>query len=113
MREWEGALSNQTQPSAGMSATTINDRLVRMANQIALFFRSYPEEEAVSGIHKHIVAFWTPKMRRDLEGYAEEAGERLDALVHRALHEDPAVESPVRPATRNPQLVGEGASDAG
>ncbi|MEH3116554.1 MAG: formate dehydrogenase subunit delta [Methylorubrum populi] len=96
-----------------MSATNPNDKLVRMANQIALFFRSYPEEEAVAGIHKHIVAFWTPKMRRDLEGYADEAGARLDALVRRALESEPAAESPVRPATRNPQLVGEGASDAG
>lgn len=34
-------------------------------------------------------------------------------MVSPELHEDPAVESPVRPATRNPQLVGEGASDAG
>ena len=96
-----------------MSAQTQEDKLLRMANQIATFFRSYPDEEAVAGIHKHIVAFWTPKMRRDLGGYADEAGERLDALVHRALHEEPNVESPVRPATRNPQLVGEGASDAG
>ncbi len=96
-----------------MSATNPNDKLVRMANQIALFFRSYPEKEAVAGIHNHIVAFWTPKMRRDLEGYSDEAGDRLDALVHKALHEEPAAESPVRPATRNPQLAGEGASDAG
>ncbi|MEE7457607.1 peptidase [Methylorubrum populi] len=96
-----------------MSATTTNDRLVRMANQIALFFRSYPEDEAVAGIHNHIVAFWTPKMRRDLEDYADEAGERLDALVRKALEGEPTTDSPVRPATRNPQLAGEGASDAG
>ncbi|MBD8909063.1 formate dehydrogenase subunit delta [Methylorubrum zatmanii] len=96
-----------------MSATTPNDRLVRMANQIALFFRSYPEDEAVAGIHKHIVAFWTPKMRRDLAAYADEVGDRLDALVRKALEGEPSSESPVRPATRNPQLAGEGASDAG
>ncbi|GJE27270.1 formate dehydrogenase subunit delta [Methylobacterium organophilum] len=96
-----------------MSATNSNDKLVRMANQIAAFFRSYPEDEAVAGIHKHIVAFWTPKMRRDLAGYADAAGDRLDALVHKALTEESTSESPIRPATRNPQLVGEGASDAG
>ncbi|WP_342151224.1 formate dehydrogenase subunit delta [Methylorubrum sp. SB2] len=96
-----------------MSATNPNDKLVRMANQIALFFRSYPEREAVAGVHDHIVAFWTPKMRRDLEGYADEAGDRLDPLVQKALDGKPATESPVRPATRDPQLAGQGASDAG
>ncbi|WP_232630222.1 formate dehydrogenase subunit delta [Methylobacterium sp. Leaf118] len=96
-----------------MSATNPNDKLVRMANQIALFFRSYPEDEAVAGIHNHIVAFWTPKMRRDLDGYAEAAGDRLDPLVRTALSSQPTTDSPVRPATRNPQLAGEGASDAG
>ncbi|GJE78426.1 hypothetical protein BGCPKDLD_5042 [Methylorubrum suomiense] len=101
------------EPEQAMSATHPNDKLVRMANQIALFFRSYPENEAVAGIHNHIVAFWTPKMRRDIEGYAEEAGERLDPLVHKALDGKPVTDSPVRPATRNPQLAGEGASDAG
>ncbi len=96
-----------------MSATNPHDKLVRMANQIALFFRSYPEAEAVAGVHNHIVAFWTPKMRRDLEGYADAAGDRLDPRVQKALDGQPRTDSPVRPATRNPQLAGEGASDAG
>ncbi len=90
-----------------------NDKLVRMANQIAAFFRSYPEDEAVAGIHKHLHAFWAPKMIRDLVAYAPEAGDRLDAFVVKAIETEPKTESPVRPATRNPQLVGEGASDAG
>ena len=96
-----------------MSATTSDDKLVRMANQIAAFFRIYPEDEAVAGIHKHLVAFWAPKMIRSLVAYIPEAGDRLDALVVKALSEEPTTDSPVRPATRNPQLVGEGASDAG
>ncbi|KAB1073962.1 formate dehydrogenase subunit delta [Methylobacterium planeticum] len=96
-----------------MSATSNADKLVRMANQIATFFRSYPEEEAVAGIHKHIVAFWTPKMRATLEHRAASAGDALDDLVRRALDGTPQAESPVRAATRNPQLLGAGASDAG
>jgi len=93
---------------------SVNDKLVRMANQIASFFRSYPEEEAVAGISKHIVAFWTPKMRRNLTDYIDEAGDRLDNLVVRALTEDTSgLESPVREATRDPHLLGAGASDAG
>ena len=96
-----------------MSATSNADKLVRMANQIASFFRSYPDEEAMAGIHKHIVAFWTPKMRATLEGHAASAGDALDDLVRRALQGSPQAESPVRAATRNPQLLGAGASDAG
>ncbi|WP_336487504.1 formate dehydrogenase subunit delta [Methylobacterium nigriterrae] len=96
-----------------MSATSQTDKLVRMANQmIAAFFRSYPDEEAVAGIQKHIVAFWTPKMRARLADHAPEAG-GLDPLVLRALRDEPRAESPVRAATRNPQLLGAGASDAG
>lgn len=96
-----------------MSVTSSSDKLVRMANQIATFFRSYPEEEAVAGIHKHIVAFWTPKMRQTLDAYVPNAGDRLDALVVTALRTKPPAESPIRAATRNPQLIGAGASDAG
>ncbi|XYD07276.1 formate dehydrogenase subunit delta [Methylobacterium sp. NMS12] len=97
-----------------MSAVTQADKLVRMANQIATFFRSYPEEEAVAGIQKHIKAFWTPKMISHLEAALPEQGDRVDAYVRRALHgEEPAADSPVRPATRDPQLAGAGASDAG
>ena len=95
------------------SAASPEDKLVRMANQIGQFFQSQPHDAAVAGIADHLRSFWTPKMRRDLEGYSDEAGDRLNALVHKALHEQPAAESPVRPATRNPQLAGEGASDAG
>lgn len=96
-----------------MSATTSNDRLIRMANQIATFFRSYPEDEAVAGIHKHIVAFWTPKMRDTLAEHGPKPESGLDPLALRALHEQPQADSPVRAATRDPHLQGAGASDAG
>ena len=97
-----------------MSALRQEDKLLRMANQIATFFRSYPEEEAVAGIHKHIVAFWTPKMVSKLEAALPEMGDRADTLVQRALcGAEPQAESPIRAATRDPQKLGEGASDAG
>ena len=97
-----------------MAAVTQEDKLLRMANQIASFFRSYPEEEAVAGVHKHIEAFWTPKMVHKLEAALPGFGEKADILVRRAMHTDePTAESPVRPATRDPQKLGEGASDAG
>jgi formate dehydrogenase subunit delta len=97
-----------------MSALTQEDKLLRMANQIASFFRSYPDEEAVAGIHKHIQAFWTPRMVSKLEAALPAFGDKADILVRRAMEiDEPAAESPVRPATRDPQKLGEGASDAG
>ena len=90
-----------------------NDKLVRMANQIASFFRTYPEKDAVAGIHKHLHSFWAPKMIRDLVAYIPAAGDKLDAYVVKALADEPRGQSPVRPATHDPQLAGEGASDAG
>jgi formate dehydrogenase subunit delta len=96
-----------------MSALTSDQKLVRMANQIASFFRSYPDDEAVAGIHKHIVAFWTPKMRHALEAFGPTEGSGLDPLAMKAISERPEAESPVRAATRDPALQGAGASDAG
>ena len=96
-----------------MGALTQEDRLLRMANQIAVFFRSYPDEEAVAGVHKHIVAFWTPRMISKLEAALPGFGDDAHVLVRRAMAGEPGSESPVRPATRDPHRLGEGASDAG
>ena len=68
-----------------MSAVDPSEKLVRMANQIAAFFRSYPQDEAVAGIHKHIVAFWTPRMRTQLTEYIEGGAEDLNPLVTAAI----------------------------
>lgn len=97
-----------------MSALTKEAKLVRMANQMADFFRSYPEEEAAAGIHKHIIAFWTPKMVAELEACLPAMGARADILVHKAMGgAAPQGKSPIRAATRDPALIGAGASDAG
>lgn len=96
--------------AAGDPAT----KLVRMANQIASFFRSYPEEEAAAGVHDHIVAFWSPVMRRDLLACAEVKGAGLDPLVQRAMHEIGKGLSPTKRVASGPDEVGQlGASDAG
>ncbi len=91
-----------------------DEKLVRMANQMADFFRSYPEKEAAAGIHQHIITFWTPKMVAELEACLPAMGARADILVHKAMRGDaPQGESPIRAATRNPAEIGAGASDAG
>ena len=89
------------------------EKLVRMANQIASFFRSYPEDQALKGIHDHLVAFWTPNMRRTLLASANQDSEKLDPLVSKAMLEHQTGKSPIEKETSGPGTVGELGSDAG
>jgi len=44
-----------------------HDHLIRMANQIGIFFESMPDQqEALEGIAQHLKKFWDPRMRRAL-----------------------------------------------
>ncbi|MBO3273684.1 formate dehydrogenase subunit delta [Pseudomonas schmalbachii] len=65
------------------------DNLIKMANQIALFFASEPDkEQAVRGVQQHLQSFWTPAMRRELMTWqAEHDGDALHPLVREALAE--------------------------
>lgn len=95
-------------------ATDPSDKLVRMANQIATFFRSYPEEEAIAGIHDHIVAFWSSVMRRDLTARADRDPAAIEPLVITALHRIGKAPSPTHKEAEGPGEVGAiDASDAG
>jgi formate dehydrogenase subunit delta len=58
--------------------------MVRMANQMADFFQSYGEKEAVDGIAEHINKFWDPSMRRDFFAHVDAGGAGLNALVKKA-----------------------------
>jgi formate dehydrogenase subunit delta len=42
------------------------EKLIHMANQIAIFFESKPHAEGVAGVAGHINAYWEPRMRRQL-----------------------------------------------
>jgi len=60
--------------------------LIRMANQIGDFFKSYPAEEAVPQIATHIQKFWDPRMRKKILAHlAEHNGEGLKPLVLDAI----------------------------
>ena len=78
------------------------EKLVRMANQIATFFRSYPDEDAIAGIHDHIVAFWSPAMRRDIEARLDRDEAGIDPLVVGALHSGRMGTSPTHRETAGP-----------
>ncbi len=59
------------------------EQLVKMANDIGNFFRSEPvREDAITGIAKHINAYWTKSMRRKIAAHGEEG---LDELPREAL----------------------------
>ena len=68
-----------------MTAHGSDEKLMRMANQIAAFFHPYPAEEARAGIMQYIADFWTPGMRRALQAMVDRGGEDLDPLVTRAF----------------------------
>jgi len=88
-----------------------HEKLVRMANQIADFFGSYPEQQAQAGIRDHIVAYWTPGMRRQLLTALDETG--LNPLVGEALRTDPTAASPIEKEIAGPDELGAMESDAG
>ena len=58
--------------------------IVRMANQIADFYKSYPHEEAVKETADHINRFWEPRMRRAFFDHLAKGGEGFEALVKEA-----------------------------
>ncbi|MBS0560530.1 MAG: formate dehydrogenase subunit delta [Proteobacteria bacterium] len=60
-------------------------KLAEQANQIAAFFRPYPEREACAGIAGHIAEFWPPVKRRALGALIARGGGGLDPLLVRAL----------------------------
>lgn len=50
-------------------------RLIKMANDIAAFFESDPDPQAVTdGIAGHLRRFWDPRMRRELLRFIDEHG---------------------------------------
>lgn len=61
-------------------------RLVHMANQVASFFGSYAEPEAVDGTFNHLKSFWDPRMRREIESHlAKTGGEGLTPIALAAI----------------------------
>jgi formate dehydrogenase subunit delta len=61
------------------------EKLVRMANQIATFFRTQAEDAAVAAVADHIKSFWSPVMRRDIYAHIRAGGEGLDPLARRGI----------------------------
>jgi hypothetical protein len=61
-----------------------HEKLVHMANQIAIFFESKPHDEGVEGIAAHINAYWEPRMRRHLFELIDAGGVGFRPLLREA-----------------------------
>jgi formate dehydrogenase subunit delta len=57
------------------------DKLVHMANQIAIFMESKPHAEGLAGLAAHINDFWEPRMRLQLFSLIDAGGKGLRPLV--------------------------------
>jgi formate dehydrogenase subunit delta len=57
-----------------------------MANQVASFFATYPEAEAIESTANHLKSVWDPRMRREIEVHlAEKAGAGLSHIALEAV----------------------------
>ena len=74
-------------------------RLVQMANQVASFFASYPEAEAIDGTANHLKSFWDPRMRREIEAHLKDkAGAGLSHIAMEAVKRVAAKDAQLRDA---------------
>ena len=62
-------------------SSSSNDTLVRMANQIADFFKIQSADLAVAGTADHIRKFWDPRMRSAILSYVAAGGTGLAPRV--------------------------------
>ena len=63
-----------------MSSTSM-DTLVRMANQIADFFKIQSADLAVAGTADHIRKFWDPRMRAMMTQHLAHGGAGLNPIA--------------------------------
>jgi formate dehydrogenase subunit delta len=62
-----------------------SEHMVHSANQIALFFASYPHEEAVAGVTDHLRKFWERRMQEQIKQYVAQGGGGLHELAREAV----------------------------
>jgi formate dehydrogenase subunit delta len=67
--------------------SSLDNKLVYMANQIGKFFASQGHEQAVAGTAEHIKKFWDPRMRAAIFAHLDAGGEGLDPIVRTALEQ--------------------------
>lgn len=68
-----------------MSHEGQEQKLVYMANQIATFFASRPDDQAIAEISSHIKKFWAPRMRTKIIAHVQHGGAGLSELASAAV----------------------------
>ncbi|MDD2877180.1 MAG: formate dehydrogenase subunit delta [Acidiphilium sp.] len=71
-----------------------DQKLVYMANQIATFFASEPDEKAITEIANHISKFWDPRMRSKIAAAVKAGNEGLLPRARAAIGLLPVVPKP-------------------
>lgn len=61
------------------------ETMVHNANQIALFWASYPRDEALAGVLSHFQRYWEPRMRTQIRDYVAQGGNGLHELAVEAV----------------------------
>ena len=67
----------------------------------------------MTGVHRHLEAFWTPAMVSTLRQHLMRESAGADHLVMQAMRHDPAEESPAEKVLSPVREAGQMASDAG
>jgi formate dehydrogenase subunit delta len=75
--------------------------MVRMANQIATFFKSYGAEEGTKEVANHINNFWEPRMRSHFFDFVAKGNTGFDPMVLAAV---PMIRKPADHATHQGNL---------
>lgn len=62
------------------------ENLIKMANQIGLFFEAEPDQEqAAKDIASHLKRFWDPRMRTAIIAHVDQGGTGLKEIVTTAI----------------------------
>jgi len=62
-----------------------SENLVKMANQISLFFEGQAGPDAPAGVAEHLRKFWDPRMRTAIIAHAHAGGAGLRESAARAV----------------------------
>ncbi len=60
------------------------ERLIHMTNQIATFFGTWPETQAIEATADHLRQFWDPRMRKELLRLLDTRGKDLSPIARQA-----------------------------
>lgn len=61
------------------------EKLVRMANQVATFFRAQDAATAPALVADHLEKFWEPRMRAAIIAHGRAGGEGMDPITAEAV----------------------------